>query len=335
MGKKVLVVCLMMLALTSGGWAGAAAPAPQNLHLEVWTDFDYDTNTTQQNSLPADVQTTGKQASMVYTQGLKAQYELNPAGPFNLQAKYEYFQNFHAQASLVDTMLHTWTLTPSYLLGEYRNIKVWVPCSFNYTDVGSDKYFTNFALAPNLFHRFSKNMGYGAEVRLGSRYGWLPQTFPQFYDYTSRGIGGSLGYYYFLNNGGYLQARLNYDCVGARGSNNDASRYSLLLSGEYPITSRLNFLLYLDLALQNNDHLFQQGRIVIVNLPPGVAVILPPEPVFPKRRDKNLLLGAIATMKIYRGLQGSLHYYFTRHDSNIPFYNYTSHIFGAQLAYKY
>jgi hypothetical protein len=310
----------------------------KKLSLEVSSDFDFDSNATQQNNLPADVATTGKRSSIVYTQTLKAQYDLNPAGPFNLQAKYEYFQNFHTHAGFVDTMYHTWFLTPSYLLGVYRNIKVWLPCTFNYTDVGSNKYFTSFTVAPNLFHRFSKTMGYGVELRLGRRYGWLPQEFPQFYDYTSRGIGGSLGYYYFLDNGGYLQVRFNYDYVGARGSNNSASRYGLTLSGEYPLTPKFNFLLFLDLALQNNDNVFQQGRTVIFqNVPPNVLVLLPvpPESVFPKRTDKNMLLGVIATMKIYRGLEGNMHYYYTRHNSNIPFYDYTSHIVGAQLAYKY
>jgi hypothetical protein len=332
-----LAFLLLIAALSAFSPNLGSGAEPQKFNLEASADFDYDTNTTQQSNLPADLVTTGQRGSMVYSQTLKLQYELNPQGPLNLQGKYEFFQNFHARASFVDTMIHTWTLTPSYLLGSSRNIKVWLPFSFNYTDVGSDKYFTFFGLAPNLFHRFSQTMGYGVEVRFGRRYGWLPQVFPQFYDYTSRDIGASLGYYYFLANGGYLQARLSYDYVGAQGSNNDASRYSILVSGEYPFTSRLSLLLYLDLAYLDADHSFRQGQLVIINpnLPPGTVILVPPEPTFPQRRDKNVLFGAIGTVKIYRGLQGSLHYYFTRHDSNLAVYDYTSHIFGAQIAYKY
>lgn len=332
-GARLAVTVLAVLLALSPVWA--EAPAEKKLSFEVLADFDYDTNATQQNALPADIQTTGKRSSMVYTQNLKVQYDFNPAGPFNLQAKYDYLQNFHTQASFVDTMMHTWTLTPSYLLGTDRNIKLWAPLAFQYIDVGSDKYITSFTLNPKLFHRFSQTMGYALEVRVGRRYGWLPQMFPDLYDYTSRGMGGSLGYYFFVGKGGYLQARLSYDYVGARGSNNDASRYSLLLSGEYPVTSRLSFLLFLDLAFQQSDHNFRQGRIVFVNVPPGVAVIVPPEPTFPSRQDRNLLFGTVATYKIYKGLESSLHYYYTRHDSNIAPYDYTSHIFGGQLAYKY
>jgi hypothetical protein len=87
----------------------------------------------------------------------------------------------------------------------------------------------------------------------------------------------------------------------------------------------------LDLALQQADYYFRQGRIVIAK--PGQ--IIPPEPTFPHRQDKNLLFGAAATYKIYKGLEASLHYYYTRHNSNIVTYDYTSHIVGGQLAYKY
>jgi hypothetical protein len=299
---------------------GKAAEAPQKLHLEVSGDIDYNTNATQQpgNGLLAYPVNGG--GSLVLTNALKVQYNFNPTGPWDVETKYELFQNYYTRFSFVDTMMHTWTLNPSYSLGTYRNMKVWLPFAFNYTDVGSDKYYTSFALSPQFFHRVSQQMGYALEMRLLKRYGWIPQFNPGLFDYTSRNFGLSAGYYYFIGKkGGYLQARCSYDLSDARGRNNDYSGYRLTLSGEYPAGSRLNFILYLDLALRPYWHDF------IGSVPP----------VSDARNDKVMILGVIMECKIYKGLVGSLHYYLNRQDSNVPLYDYTAHILGAQLAYKY
>lgn len=232
------------------------------------------------------------------------------------------FQNFHDRENLsyIDTLTHTWTLSPTYSFGEYKNIKFWVPLAFNYTDVGSDKYTTAFTAYPNLFHRLSQAWGYSLEMRLARRYGWTPQLFAQFFDYTSRDIGGSLGLFYFFGDkGGYLQARLNYDHVSAQGSNNDASSYYFLASGEYPLTADLKFSLYLRLGMTPYEHLFFNGPVA----------------VSPKRLDKTLLFGSTITYRIYKVFSANLHYYVRRQDSNIGIYDYVSHIIGVQLAYRY
>jgi len=323
---------LLMVGLLMGALLGrSAGAAEQKLRLEVYADFDYNTNATQQPG-GADAQLVTGQGSPVLTQGLKAEYNFNPAGPFDVQLKYDLFNNFYTRIGFIDTLMHTWTLSPSYSFGASRNIKFWLPFSFNYTDVGSDKYFTSFVLRPNLFHRFSQHWGYSVELRLTRRYGWIPQFFPRLYDYTSRNTGASLGLYYFLDNGGYLQARLSYEYVGAEGSNIDHSAFSLLVSGEYPITKKLNVLLYLDLALRPYDHVYREFPVIIF---PNIAPFPFPTQNFPKREDKILTFGALVEYKIYKGFIGSVHYYVTRWDSNIPLYDFTSHIFGGQLAYRY
>jgi hypothetical protein len=320
-GKRWALIWTMLLgSLMAAHPAFTGSQEPQKLHLEAYADFDYNTNATQQPTGTGNAQLVTGRGSLVLTQGLRSEYNFFPAETFNLQLKYNYFQNFYTRASLVNTMMHTWTVGPSYLFGKYHNIKFWVPFSFNYTDVGSDKYYTYFFLNPSLFYRVSQTSGYAVEMRLTKRYGWIPQFFPQFYDYTAREIGGTVGYYYFIGKtGGYVQARLNYDYIGARGSNNSHASYRLLLSGEYPVTTRLNVLLYLDLGLAPYDQSYQDGT----------------EVPYPKRQDKTLILAAIAEYKVYKGFICSLHYYFTRWDSNIALYDYTSHIFGGQLAYRY
>jgi len=269
----------LVLVLVCFPGRGSGAEAPQKLRLEVSQDVDYDTNTTQQshNSV-ADAIIFANQGSLVLTQNFRAQYNINPKGPLDFQVKYHLFNNFHTRASNVDTLMHTVTISPSSLLGIYRNMKFSLPCVFNYTDVQADKYFTSFSINPTFFHRFSKTMGYALEMRLMRRYGWAPQFFPELYDYTSRNIGGSAGWYYFLDNGGYLQARFSYDYVGAVGNNIDNSRYRLLLSGEYPFTKRLNGLLYAEAGIGAHDHGFQNFSTLYT---------------YPKRRDKFITFGAI------------------------------------------
>jgi hypothetical protein len=177
-----------------------------------------------------------------------------------------------------------------------------------------------FSLTPNCFHRLSEAVGYSLEMRLIRNYGWSPQVFPQFYDDTSRAIGGSAGFFYFIGDkGGYLQLRLNYDYVGSRGSNNDTSSYSLTMTSEYPVTTKLKVYCYLTLGLLPYDHPYRDGTLI----------------VFPKRQDKTLLFGSSVTYDIYKGLSANLHYYARRQDSNIALYDYVTHIIGVQLAYRY
>jgi hypothetical protein len=304
-------------ALASGEEA-----AVQKFHLEVYADFDYDFNATQQpDSQPAKA-LVPRRGSMVFNQYLKGEYNINPEGRFDIQAKYELFQNFHNRefVGYLDTMTHNWTLRPSYNFLEYQNLVLWVPFAFNYTDVGSDKYTTTFSLTPNIFHRLSEAWGYSLEMRLIRNYGWVPQYFPQFYDYTARALGGSAGLYYFHGNtGGYLQLRLSYDYVGSRGSNNDASSYNLTMSGEYPVLPDLRIYCFLSLGLLPYDHPYYDGTFF----------------PYPKRLDKTLLLGSTLTYDIYKGLYANLHYYLRRQDSNIGLYDYVTHIIGVQVGYHY
>ena len=310
---------MMAAALLAAGAAGAAAPEPQRVKLEVSQDVDYDTNTSQQSDRLSDATIFPNQGSLVLTQNFRGEFYANPKGPFDFQLKYHLFSNFHTRASNVDTMMQTVTASPSYLFGQYRNIKFWVPFAFNSTEVDSSKYFSSYSLTPSLFHRVSKAWGYALEMRLARRYGWVQQMFPV-YDYTSRNAGASVGCYRFLDNGGYLQARLGYDYVDAAGDNITHSAYKMLISGEYPFTGRLTGIFYLEMTLRSYDHQFQNFSPIFT---------------YPKRKDKALLFGAVLEYRIYKGMIGSVHYYVNRQESNVGFYDFTSHIFGGQLAYRY
>lgn len=317
---KVWLGLLVLGGLVGAGPAWSAGKAVENLNLEVSADFDYDFNATQQPNSRTAAVLVPRRGSAVYTQAAKVEYDFFPKDRFDMVARYNFFQNFHPRVSTVDTMMHTWVLSPSYSFGASRSTKLWVDCGFNYTDVASDKYYTIFTVTPTLFHRISRSMGAAAEVRLERKYGWLPQLLPQFFDYTSHNVGTSLGYYYFLGDqGGYLQARFSYDHYAARGGNNDASSYRLLFSGEYPFTSQFKVLLYLDMGLWPYENRFQDGTAT----------------VYPDRYDKILTFGAIAYYEFAKGWTASMHFYLTRQGSNIALYNYITQILGVQLAYHY
>jgi hypothetical protein len=143
---------------------------------------------------------------------------------------------------------------------------------------------------------------------------------PGLFNYSGRNIGYSLGgYYFFGDKGGYLQVRLSNDYVNTVGRNNDGASFNMLLSGMYPFTAKLSLSLYLSLGLLPYDHRYQDGTTT----------------TYPTREDKTMVLGVIASYDIYRGLAASLHYYLTRQDSNIFLYDYTAHVLGGQVVYRY
>ena len=88
----------------------------------------------------------------------------------------------------------------------------------------------------------------------------------------------------------------------------------------YPITPRLKVSVFLDLMLQPYNFLFYGGN------PPFYEA---------KRYDKDLTTGLTVSYQIWKGLEGNVHYYFIRDDSNISLYNYNRHLAGVQLSYRY
>jgi hypothetical protein len=77
---------------------------------------------------------------------------------------------------------------------------------------------------------------------------------------------------------------------------------------------------FLDLLLQPFDKEFYGGY---------------PLQLYPKRRDKTLIMGVNATYQIYKGLEFNLHYYLIRDDSNNPIFDYIRHILGGQIGFRY
>jgi hypothetical protein len=196
----------------------------------------------------------------------------------------------------------------------------YLPFSYNFTDVQSDKYSTNFDLSPTVFHRYSQEIGIETSLTLARYYAWTPIAIPE-YDRSGRQIGPVLGFYYFYKPGGYIQARVRYDYFAAGGRNNDGSRVHFLLNGVYPLPAHPRFTLnmFVDLGLEPYDHHYFDGT----------------RTWFPRRHDTIFNFGSILTYSIYKTLTINVHYYLTRQASNIPTYDYVRHVVGGQLRFTY
>ncbi|MCL4503333.1 MAG: hypothetical protein M1438_16015 [Deltaproteobacteria bacterium] len=91
-----------------------------------------------------------------------------------------------------------------------------------------------------------------------------------------------------------------------------------MLAALYPVTEKLKVNAFVDLNLQPFEHQFFNG-VGFEN----------------KRFDKTIITGLQITYNIWKGLDFNVHYFYSRDDSNTSFYNYSRHIFGAQVAYRY
>ncbi len=281
----------------------------------VTTGFDYDSNVTLQPGGAAAAAQVAGQGDVVFTQTATFEYNFNANKPFSFLTQYSYFQNFHPRLSNFDLMSHYVGAIPTY---NYSSGRVWAPFSFNYVDVQSDKYFTGYLVNPTWLHLLNEHVGVEGTARFNRRYYWFPISIPQD-DRSGKDLGGSLGaYYFFRKQTGFLQVRLSYDHDATTGSNWDSDSYRLLLAALYPITEKLKANAFVDLNLQPYDHQFFNG-VGFEN----------------KRFDKILITGLQFTYQLPKGFDFNVHYFFTRDNSNTALYNYSRHIVGCQLGYRY
>ncbi len=279
--------------------------------------FDWDSNVTLQPGDPVAAQLVSGQGDLVYTQLANFEYNFVPRGPWALWGLYSYYQNFHRRLTNFDMWSNTLGLTPMYT---WSNSRFWLPFTFNYTDVESDKYYSAFTLTPSFLYLISPKWGIESSLRLARRYYWFPTAFPED-DRSGRNIAASLaGYYFFKNQQGFFQLRFTYEHDFTSGANWDSNTYRFTLAALYPLTDRLKIRSFLDLAFQPYTNNFFNGNPAVVN---------------PKRDDTILIFGFEGTYLIWKGLEINAHYYYIQDDSNTPIYDYTRHIIGGQIGYRY
>jgi tetratricopeptide (TPR) repeat protein len=294
-------------------------------HITVSSGFEYDSNVTLAPGGGATVATVSGKASSVFYQNALMEYTILPAGPFSILSQYSYFQNFHPAVKGYDIMNHYIGLTPTYA---FKNGRLWVPLSYTYMDLQSDKYYTGFLLTPTYLHLVSENIGLEVGAKYNRQYYWTPVFFTQD-DRTGNAWGGNIGaYYFFKKQKGFVQARFGYLNNNTVGSNWDSNSYNLLLSALFPITDKLKYNVFLDLTLQPFTNTFYNGDTV-GNIA-GAPLVSQP-----KRHDQILMFGMVGTYELFKGLEANIHWYFIRDNSNINLYNYSRHIAGGQLAYRY
>ena len=286
-------------------------------HFNVYAGVDYDSNVTLQPGGAASASQVSGKGDVAFSYGGYAEYNLVPQGPFGLLANYAYFQNFHPRLYQYDLLSNSPGLTPTY---QFENGRLSVPFIYNNTLVKYDAYYSAFNLDPTYLHLLTPNVGLEVGGILEREYYWYPISFSQD-DQSGRDLGGSLGvYYFFKNQQGYLQSRFSYVHDWTGGTNWDESSYRLLTTLLYPITPRLKVSVFVDLMLQPYNFRFYGGN------PPFYE---------DKRYDKDLTTGLTLSYQIWKGLEGNIHYYFIRDDSNVSLYNYNRHLAGVQLSYRY
>jgi tetratricopeptide (TPR) repeat protein len=294
-------------------------------HITVSSAFDYDSNVTLAPGSGATVAQVSGKASAVFSQTALLEYTILPSGPFSVLTQYSYFQNFHPAVKGYDIMSHFMGLTPTY---SFKNGRFWLPVNYTYMDLQSDKYYTGFNVTPTYLHLFTEKLGLEMGAKYNRQYYWSPVFFTQD-NRTGNAWGGNVGMYNFFNKQkGFVQARLGYLNNNTVGSNWNSSSYNLLLSLLWPISEKLKYNMFLDLTQQPFEHTFYNGATV-GNIP-GAPLI--PQP---KRQDQILMFGMQFTYEFFKGLEAGVHWYFIRDNSNIYLYNYSRHIAGGQLAYRY
>jgi tetratricopeptide (TPR) repeat protein len=293
-------------------------------HIGVSTAFDFDSNVTlQPGSASAASQVSGG-GDIVYTQTAVAEYNFLAEKPISVLTQYAYFQNFHPRITSYDMLSHYWAVIPTY---NFKAGRFWLPLSFNYADVQSDKYYTGYLVNPTLLYMLNPSVGLEFGARFNRKYYWTP-VFLQQDDRSAKNFGGSVGaYYFFKKQTGFLQLRLSYEHDNAGGSNWDTPTYRMLLGVLYPI-NKFKINAFLDMYLQPYEHQFYNGETV-------GNILGAPLVDQPYRYDKVLIFGLQVSYEIYKGLEFNVHYFVTRDDSNVSLYDYSRHIVGCQLGYRY
>ncbi|MBM4285524.1 MAG: tetratricopeptide repeat protein [Deltaproteobacteria bacterium] len=281
------------------------------------TGFDYDSNVTLQPGDPASASAVSGKSDFVYTQTAMMEYNFVPQGPWGLWASASYFQNFHFRLGNYDVFNYILGVTPTYTWAQGR---FWVPFFYNFTDVGSDKYYTAYTVAPTYLHLFTPKVGAEVGIRFSRRYYFQPITFYQD-DRSGKNLGCTVALYYFLKNQqGYIQGRFTYNNDYAAGSNWRNNAFQFTLAALYPVTDSLKVRGFFDVTIQPYTNNFFNGNPFVSN---------------PKRSDTVFITGVEATYNVWKGLEANVHYYFVKDKSNIALYDYDRHIVGLQLGYRY
>ncbi|MDP3787024.1 MAG: tetratricopeptide repeat protein [Candidatus Omnitrophota bacterium] len=240
------------------------------------------------------------------------QYRQKVAERLVIEPQYSMYLSHQNKIGAYDVLSHTVSVTPNYYLDKAT---LGVATSYNYTDVGREKYLTTISVSPlaNLIvgknHMFQGNFKYQDKD-----YARTPTIADE--DRNSDDYSGGLGYFFFFaENKGFLGLHYGINKEDTEGINWEYLGNRFTASVLYPFLEKFKLSLAGDAFLQNFDN-----SNTIFNV---------------KRHDKVLTASSMLAYNFWKAAELQFRYTYVKDHSNIAIYDYDRSIYSLGVEYKF
>ena len=240
------------------------------------------------------------------------QYKQRIAERLTIEPQYSMYFAHQNKIGAYDVLSHTVSVTPNYYLDKAT---LGITTSYNYTDVGREKYLTTITVNPlaNLIvgknHMFQGNFKYQDK-----NYARTPSIADE--DRNSDDYGGGLGYFFFFaENKGFLGLNYNLNKDDTEGLNWEYLGNRFTASILYPFLEKFKLSVAGDAFLQNFDN-----TNTIFNV---------------KRHDKVFTASSMLAYNFWKAAELQFRYTFVKDHSNIAVYDYDRSIYSLGVEYKF
>ncbi len=240
------------------------------------------------------------------------QYRQKVAEKLTIEPQYSMYFAHQNKLGAYDVLSHTVSVTPNYYLDKAT---LGVTTSYNYTEVGREKYLTTIGVTPlaNLIvgknHMFQGNFRY--QDKNYARTATIADENRDSNDY-----GGGLGYFFFFaENKGFLGLNYNLNKEDTEGLNWQYSGNRLTASVLYPFLKKFRLSLAGDAFLQNFDNTNSIFQV--------------------KRDDKVFTASSMLAYNFWKAAEFQFRYTYVKDHSNIGVYDYDRSIYSMGIEYKF
>ncbi len=240
------------------------------------------------------------------------QYKQKVAKRLTIEPQYSMYFAHQNKIGAYDVLSHTVSVTPNYY---FDKATLGITTSYNYTDVGREKYLTTISVSPlaNLIvgknHMFQGNFKYQDKD-----YARTPTIADE--DRNSDDYGGGLGYFFFFaENKGFFGLHYGINKEDTEGINWEYLGNRFTASLLYPFLEKFKLSLAGDAFLQNFDN-----SNTIFNV---------------KRHDKVFTASSMLAYNFWKAAELQFRYTYIKDHSNIAIYDYDRSIYSLGVEYKF